>query len=360
MKRFAVLGIAAALAALLAVPGYAAVITQGESSTSGQQDAGQIYLYGERHGNENILNKELELWQDYYQNKGMRHLFVELPYYSAEYLNLWMQADDDAILEELYNDWEGTAVHIPALKDYYREIKRECPETVFHGTDVGHQYNTTGVRFLAYLEQNGLVDSEQYRLTQEAVQQGKTYQESPNDIVFRETKMVENFIREYDKLDGADIMGIYGAVHTVLDGVISAEETIPCMANQLQKRYGNAVHTENLTWAAKAIAPIRMDTITLGGKQYRASYFGKENLRGLIEGYQGREFWRLEDAYEDCKNLPPSGDVLPYGRYPMLIENGQVFVIDYTMTDGSVNRLYYRSDGVTWNGELATVGMIVE
>ncbi|MBU5427595.1 hypothetical protein KQI41_14495 [Tissierella pigra] len=39
-----------------------------------------------------------------------------------------------------------------------------------------------------------------------------------------------------------------------------------------------------------------------------------------------------------------------YDDYPMLIETGQVFVIDYTKTDGSVERLYYRSDGYIWNG----------
>lgn len=38
-------------------------------------------------------------------------------------------------------------------------------------------------------------------------------------------------------------------------------------------------------------------------------------------------------------------DVLPYNNYPMLIETGQVFIIDYTKKDGSIERMYYRSDG---------------
>ncbi len=51
---------------------------------------GQIYLYGEQHGNDAILEKELELWYDHYHKDGMRHLFLEHPYYTAEFLNIWM------------------------------------------------------------------------------------------------------------------------------------------------------------------------------------------------------------------------------------------------------------------------------
>lgn len=35
-----------------------------------------IYLYGETHGDKKIIEKELELWHDFYHNHGMRHLFI--------------------------------------------------------------------------------------------------------------------------------------------------------------------------------------------------------------------------------------------------------------------------------------------
>jgi hypothetical protein len=38
----------------------------------------------------------------------------------------------------------------------------------------------------------------------------------------------------------------------------------------------------------------------------------------------------------------------------MLIEVGQVYVIDYTKKDGSIKRMYYRSDGLVWNDMPAT------
>ncbi len=44
---------------------------------------GRMYLYGETHSVAEILDKEFELWHDYYHHNGMRHLFVELPHYGA-------------------------------------------------------------------------------------------------------------------------------------------------------------------------------------------------------------------------------------------------------------------------------------
>ncbi len=61
------------------------------------QPLGEIFLYGEEHSVENILEKECELWSSYYQNDGVRDLFVELPYYTAAYMNLWIKSDGDDI-----------------------------------------------------------------------------------------------------------------------------------------------------------------------------------------------------------------------------------------------------------------------
>lgn len=323
-----------------------------------EKSPGKIYLYGEQHGIEKILQKELELWSKYYHEEGMRHLFVELPYYTAEFLNLWMEADGDDILTQVYEDWQGTAIYNPAVKAFYQSIKSECPETIFHGTDVGHQYATTGQRFLQYLKDNNLENTQQFTLAQEAIEQGKHYYRK-NDDVYRENKMVENFIREFDKLKDADVMGIYGGAHTDPNALDYMTQSIPCMAKQLKERYGEAIYTEDLSWLARDIEPSRIDTFTINNKDYEASYFGKQDLNGF-HGYAHREFWRLENAYDDFKNNEKTGDVLPYDNYPMLLEAGQVFVIDYTKTDGSVERKYYRSDGYVWNGSPATEEFIIE
>ena len=308
--------------------------------------SGQIFLYGEHHSVERILEEELQLWHTYYHEQGMRHLFVELPYYTAEFLNIWMQSDSDDILDQLYDDLQGTAGGTQETKVFYQRIKEEYPETIFHGTDVGHQYHTTGARYLTYLESVGQKDSEAYILTQEAIKQGKYYyRNTDNDYAYRENMMVENFIREFDKLGSENIMGIYGAVHTYPD-YFDPTGTVSCMAAQLAEYYGAVLHTEDLSLLRQ---PIRVDTIEVGGKTYEASYFGEMDLTSFSAEYLFREYWRLENAYDDFKDCPITGNVLPYDNYPMAIEAGQVFVIDFTKTDGSVERVYFRSDGNTWN-----------
>jgi len=311
---------------------------------------GQIYLYGEIHAEDIILEKELELWYDYYHNDGMRHLFVELPYFTAEFLNIWMQSDNDDILDIVYNDWARTLSHTPSVKEFYKQIKSSCPETIFHGTDLGHQYFTTGKSYLEYLAQNNLTDSTFYVLAQESIAQGKHY-ETRSDDIYRENKMAENFIREFDALAGESIMGIYGAKHTGLDAMDSTD-SVPCMGNQLQEHYGNIIYSEDLSLIVPMIEPMA-DSITINDKEYAALNYGTQNMN-WSKDYSFREFWHLENAYDDFKDMVKTGNVLPYDDYPMPVEAGQVFVIDYTKTDGSVIRKYYRSDGNEWKGKFIT------
>jgi hypothetical protein len=351
IRRYAYITI---LITLLAVSACSDRQPQGDSASAPPSpSSGQIFLCGEQHGVEKIYNKEFELWYERYHNENMRHLFVEHPYYTAEFLNIWMQSDSDDILEEIIKDWDGTLSSNPYVRDFYKKIKSDCPATIFHGTDVGHQYDTTGERFLKYLKDHNLGDSEQYSLAQEAIEQGRYYIVHSDDV-YRENKMAENFIFEYDKLSGENIMGIYGAAHTDPGAMDFMTSSVPCMANQLRTYYGDAVKSEDLTWLVKDIEPLRIDVINVSGKDYEASYFGKEDMTAWSEEYASREFWRLENAYDDLKNNPNAGDFLPYDNYPMVLVQGQVFVIDYTKTDGSIVRMYFRSDGKSWNGRPST------
>ncbi len=333
--------------------------TSGDTEDIGDLESlkfvGQVYLYGESHSVEKILDRELELWKGYYEEKGMRHLFIEMPYYTGELLNLWMKSDNDEILDRIYQDWTGTLSQTPEVLNYFKTFKAKFPETIFHGTDVGHQYDTTGKRYLKYLEDNSLSETASYGLTLEAIEQGKKYYDGDDDK-YRENTMTKNFIRELEKLEGTDIMGIYGAAHTGLDAM-DFTNSVPCMANQLANVYGELIHSEDLSELAKDIEAIRVDHITVGDTEYEALYFGKQDLTGFKD-YASREFWRLENAYEVFKDKPRNGDSLPYYNYPMLIEIGQVFVIDYTKTDGSVSRMYYRSAGNLFKGSPSTDGFV--
>ena len=324
-------------------------------------ETGEIWLYGEQHASAPVMERELALWREHYGD-GMRDLFVELPYYTAEYLNLWMRADDDAILDALYDDWEGTAIHQNGeILKFYRAIKRDCPETVFHGTDVGHQYDTTGQRYLDDLEARGEGDSEAAARAREAIEQGKRYySKRGGDAAYRENRMVENFAREFDNLHGVDVMGVYGAAHTQRSASTQQVRSLPNMAHQLAGRYGARLHTEDLSGLAKRTEPIREDELTVGGKTYRASYFGEENISAVFPKYQSRAFWRLEDAYDDLKGSRRTGDKLPCANYPMRVSAGEAFLIEYTLADGSLMQKVYLADGTSWQGQESTVEIVVK
>ena len=58
-------------------------------------------------------------------------------------------------------------------REFFIKIKLSCPKTVFHGTDIGHAYNTTGKRFLKTVSS----DSEEYHFAAENIEQGKNFYE---------------------------------------------------------------------------------------------------------------------------------------------------------------------------------------
>ena len=178
--------------------------------------------------------------------------------------------------------------------------------------------------------------------------------EDPNAaFAYREQQMVDNFLHEYAVLDQKNVMGIYGSAHTRL---FFPDQTgsVPCMATQLKMLLGNCISSADLT---KPV--VRSDTVTLNGKEYPASYYGRDDI-SWAEGYLTRDFWRVENAYEDLKDAPVAGDCLPAGNYIMEIGPGQVFIVEYTKKDGSLLRLYYIADGSkTSSGVLNTYGIIV-
>lgn len=330
------------------------------------QKIGHIYLYGEQHATPWILEKELELWAEYYHNKGYRHLFVELPYYTAEYLNIWMREDTDNIIHTVYENFKGSSLYSESVLNFYKSIKKNCPDTIFHGIDVGHFYHTAGKQFLEYLNETNH-PSAMYKLTEEAIKQGEIYYGKDNngkkDHVYRENMMTQNFIREYNLLNGADIVGFFGSAHTHLEALDHFTRTVPCMANQLNDIYGSAIHTQNLTLID---TPVSVGVMTVNGKEYQASYFGESNISKILPKYQSREFWRLENAYEDFKQYPLENNVLPYtnyyvdyyrnskGPFAIKIDTQNIYVIDYHKKDGSVRREYHRADGNVFKNKYVT------
>jgi len=357
-----------ALATLIITAACASIDARAKRST------GQIFLYGEIHGVPRIMNRKLEIWGEYYHNRNMRHLFIELPYFSAEFLNVWMQSGNDDMLFKIFgdwtDDWTDNPPDSPAIM-FFRTIKNEFPETIFHGVDVGHQYWSTGRLFLQYLRDNNLQGTERYLRTLEAIEQGERYY-SDFDHEFRVTTMTENFIRAFDGLGGQNVMGVLFGVTHIAFGYMTTMgfPDTPTMAQRLRERYGDALHTTDLSLAPSEglplfaleadPMPIRTDIITINDTDYEASYFGT-HLTFATQYFVSLSFWRLENAYDDFSGKPATGDMLLAEHFPMVIEVNQVFIVAVTLADGSVARLFYRSDGMRdWNGNPVTTGFIAD
>lgn len=328
----------------------------------------QIYLCGEYHENERCNNKELELWGEFYK-KGARHLFIEDSYAAAAYLNEWMHSDSDEILEQLNREVNGKKVYSELYLNFYKTIKRDYPETVFHGTDLCHLFDTEGISYLEKLEKEGKMDTEEYRIAEENYEQGKKYYEyyiADADAEagdYRENCLAENFIREYEVLSGEFVMGIYGWGHT--DSDITTEcwaGNSQTMVSRLMERYADIIHVEHMLW----VDAIRTDKIAIAGKEYDAIYYGTlmpEDIMflNILNAHKQFEFWTIEDGseiYSSCEK--DNGIKFVIWDCPMKIEDGQIVVIDITYIDGRVERLYFCVDGERFNGYKALTSIIVK
>lgn len=252
MKKLSSIIVAASLL-LAAAVSFNSCATLNFDDVQAYEDDRRIYLYGETHGQEIILQKELELWETYYNQYGFRHLFVEIGYSTGQLLNLWMQADDDAYLDAVFANWEGTLSHTQANYDFYKSIKTNCPDTVFHGTDMEHQANSSGEMYLSYLKENGMADSLEYATAVDAAEQAVIYynkDEALDHEAFRETCMVGNFIQAFDALPaGEKVMGIYGSAHTILGIKNWKTKAVDNMATQLNEYYKEKGELEIYTFS---------------------------------------------------------------------------------------------------------------
>lgn len=289
----------------------------------------QILLCGEDHTDAACRERELSLWRARYA-AGDRDLFLEMGAATAELLNRWMTTGDESFWDLVYRNWEGTLSQTELTEDFYRQLRADCPETVFHGIDVEHQYKTTGAFCLALLEKEGRQGSEAYRKVLRSVEQAERFYEGwdgdllSRDNAYREDTLAENFRREYESLGRKRVMGIFGAAHTDPCGPDFYTASVPSMAAQLRARYGGAVvcrdlRGENLT---------ERTTLTIAGTEFEAIYYGDYPItrRDIL---RSGEFWRLTDAYETFSQWEGSGDNLPGNEYPMAVRSGEAYAIHY-------------------------------
>ena len=225
---------------------------------------------------------------------------------------------------------------------------------------MGHQYNTTGARYLIGLALTGQMGSADWDEAQRVIEQGKQYYKT-GDGAYRENCMAENLARAFEALPmGASVMVITGSAHSNLYAMDYNTGTVPCMAGQLRQQYGAALQARNLSDGIDYTRAGDTQLVRLAGTDYTAVCLGEQDLSSRLPGYQSRTFWLVEGAYEAACALPATGEFLPYDNYLNPVEEGQVYRIDYLLADGSAESRYYRADGTLWQGQPATAGFAPE
>ena len=339
-------------------------VQEETSSSEAEKPEGMIYLYGEWHFFFHCIDQELEAWGKLYE-AGVRHLFIEYSPAFAHIFNLEISGDEDT-LAQIYSFMDGVGEYTvtgeedftdPVIQNseltyrFFHTIKERYPETIFHGTDVEHEYDTVGSGYLAYLESVGQQHSEEYARELLACEQGKGFHRNPEienneDWSFREKCMAENFIYEFEKLNGQDIMGIYGGKHVLFDEKVG--ESSYSLATQLKALYGDRVLSTELSHrgnSSESVAPTPLGPLTVNGKCYETIFLRQYDLTGWEYKYEKVVFWRLKDSFGDFNSCPSLGNLdlflVALASQDHLFSVGAYFV-DCTAKDGMVDRFYFR------------------
>lgn len=187
----------------------------------------EITLIGEYHHLKEIHDKELELYRNFYENGG-RHLFIEHGYSYASIMN-WIMNNSDSFEGFLSGDRIEDDLY------FYQSIKENFPETIFHGIDI--EKTTCAEIWLQYLQEENLGTTEEYKIINESIEEEKqffSFDIEAEKFAYREGCMTKNFIREYEKIKGQPIFGIFGSAHTCKTEMLYIDG-IPTMGMRLEK-----------------------------------------------------------------------------------------------------------------------------
>jgi len=322
------------------------------------QSTGLIFLYGEEHlrDHEEMLARQLERWGYYYNTHGMRHLFLEKPFYTGEFLNQWLYADNEAeadtMMLALVDEGAVSPFH---AEHFFGVIRRDFPDTVFHGVNIGGMWNVaTGQRFLAYLISSGQSNTARYELTRQNIAQAEMYSRTWDDglppISWIRDK-ADNFVRAFDALGGESVMGIFNTQHTEFGNHTQLRMYASAtLATRLQRRYGDAVSSVNLQeilqqeeWYRIAEELIESRTITLNDIDYEATLLSDADLSGEDLFIVRSLFFRLENAYENLRHSLDTGGRMAFVNFPVEVEHEQIYVMAQITEDGFAWMRYFRT-----------------
>ena len=98
-------------------------------------------------------------------------------------------------------------------------------------------------------------------------------------------------------------------------------------------------------------------TVTIGGQAYTAVLLAAYRRPATGEGVA---YWQVPGAYDVAKGLPLSNIVYPLPNFPCETEQGQVYIVETTQSDGTVERNFCRTDGEIYYDMVCATGFIPE
>ena len=313
------------------------------------------YLYAlERKGEGDGLNYYCEiLLNRSLTPQQVAHGFV----FSPECINRGL--NDRAFIEMLYHLYMGREADEGGMNYYLDALANGVTrEQVEAGFAYSKEFNLI-VEGYGFIDEYIVLNGKKYI----AVYYGQQDISSWSECVYRDFWHLEN---AYDDFKNARLFGdvlpandyimpieigqVYVVDYYMKDGR-AFREVMRCD--------GNLFDGQLCTNAVAVDVSIYTETISIGGKNYTASYFGKWGSPPNSP-YANRSFWRLENAYNDFKDNRYAGESLYERNYPMAIEAGQIYIIDYTLRNGGRERKIMRNDGIIQEGQQQTYAIIVE
>lgn len=173
---------------------------------------------------------------------------------------------------------------------------------------------------------------------------------------FRENEMANNLIRVIDQLKRS-VTGIFGTAHTEA-GQTAWRADISNMITLVNWHYMSDIQGINLVKDVNGLN-YKEGTVILAGKNYKTREYETVNFPDG-SNFKSQKFTLVEDAYDDFKSLPRTGDYLPVKQYPVLTQNGQVYIIETIKSDGSIVKMIHATDGGMLNNESVSYGFQIE
>lgn len=341
------------------------------------KEEGQVFLFGEVHGDEGEYKEELRIWDYYYNEYGFRDLIVEYSYFFSEILNAYMRIPGDDILNSLFLflSERTSSIYTVPFYNYVKTLKEKYPETRFHGVNVNEGNKGNAEAFVQIWLQNGLTTEDAYEdfiinLNQNTYHSRLKGREKE---AYREEMMAANILKEMSKIGNKSVVGFFGSVHCDIGGSDNIYSDIPNMATNLYKNIGNNLYSENIRRFAngntrepyKGEIPLPTFDYTslfkgindfniIISRNYNYIYKGETKIS--YKDYVVRKFYLVENAYNDLKYYAKTGEVLPYNNFPFEVELNQVYAVDFITKDNRIDRKYYRSDpNAYYDGRPTTV-----